>query len=136
MFHPLEFISGFQKLILLFVPFESRMTRRLRALVTLHQDDARTSMTEVRETYRRRRDCLLERRVQPKDAAVAESFSLGAVCALRSVWTSRGRKVTEFEGSARADGLVRRSEQACPGTGYLMHSPVSRPSHGRVVSCS
>ena len=66
----------------------------------------------MRETYRRRKDCLLERRVEPKEAAVTESFSLGAVNALRRVWSSKGFRVTEFESSARADGLVRRSEQA------------------------
>ena len=70
-------------------------------------------MAEVRETYRRRKDCLLERRAQPKEAMVFEVFALGAVNALRSIRASRGRKITEFESSARADGLVRRDEQAC-----------------------
>ena len=76
------------------------------------QDDARTSVAEVRETYRQRKDCLLERRAQPKEAAVSETFSLGAVNALRSIHMNRGHRVVEFESSARADGLVRRDEQA------------------------
>ena len=77
------------------------------------QDDACTRVSEVREMYKRRRDCLRERRTQPERASTLELFAPGAAGALRSMYTARGLWSAEFDAAARVDGLVRRTQQAC-----------------------
>jgi hypothetical protein len=75
------------------------------------QDDACTAVSEVREVYRRRKDCLLERRAAPKQATTLELFALGAAGALRMLRSAPGLREAEFDADARVDGLICRCQQ-------------------------
>ncbi|KAG2491059.1 hypothetical protein HYH03_010505 [Edaphochlamys debaryana] len=79
--------------------------------LVLYGDDERTAVTEIRETFTRRRDKLRERRVYPQKDTTVELFDRGSAFALRDILTVKNdRRVFNFYAAARLDGLERREE--------------------------
>ncbi|EFJ52641.1 hypothetical protein VOLCADRAFT_102618 [Volvox carteri f. nagariensis] len=79
--------------------------------LTLYADDERTTVTEIRETFTRRRDKLRERRVYPQKDTTIELFDRGSAFALKDILTVKNdRRVFNFYAAARLDGLEKREE--------------------------
>ncbi|GLI65995.1 hypothetical protein VaNZ11_009689 [Volvox africanus] len=79
--------------------------------LVLYGDDDRTIVTEIRETFTRRRDKLRERRVYPQKDTTIELFDRGSAFALKDILTVKNdRRVFNFYAAARLDGLEKREE--------------------------
>ncbi|GIL93808.1 hypothetical protein Vretimale_187 [Volvox reticuliferus] len=79
--------------------------------LVLYGDDERTAVTEIRETFTRRRDKLRERRVYPQKDTTIELFDRGSAFALKDILTVKNdRRVFNFYAAARLDGLEKREE--------------------------
>ncbi|PNW72944.1 hypothetical protein CHLRE_14g612700v5 [Chlamydomonas reinhardtii] len=79
--------------------------------LVLYADEERTVVTEIRETFTRRRDKLRERRVYPQKDTTIEHFNRGSVFALKDILTVKNdRRVFNYYAAARLDGLEKREE--------------------------
>lgn len=76
------------------------------------QDEERTQVSEVREKYRRRKDKLRMRILNPQKDSTQEFFDAGLPSCLKDVLLLKGeRRDMSFYSAARLDGLVLRAEQ-------------------------
>ncbi|GAX80447.1 hypothetical protein CEUSTIGMA_g7886.t1 [Chlamydomonas eustigma] len=83
------------------------MTERL----ILYEDVERSVISEVRESFTRRKDKLRERRVYPLKDTTVEYFDPGSSFGLKDILTVRNdRRTMNFYHGARLDGLVSREE--------------------------